>query len=117
MSYVKNASKFMSAASLLIPGRCRIASVQMGIQGNWTRGTTHWDGDYYVEFKNGSSSGDSILRLPIMVSENTGFSNRSSPKYYNFGNARVLFSDGVYVPALATGDGANLFISVFYEGA
>ena len=117
MSYVKNASKFMSAASLLIPGRCRIASVQMGIQDNWTR-TNQWDGDYYVEFKNGSSGGDSILRLPIMVSAATGgFSNRSSPKYYNFGNARVLFSDGVYVPALATGDGANLFISVFYEGA
>ena len=110
------------SGSALTASRSRLAGLQIGWQPKESTGSdamliNDFDFDEMkIQFKNGSSSGDVLFGMcpPLGVSQSLG----CIPYLYNFGNARILFSDGIYAEAV-TGSAqavpANLMIVIFYE--
>ena len=118
---IKNASKLdLTSGSLLVPGRCRLAAIQVAatdVDADRPK-ITDFDFDAMkVELSNGSG-GDVLFGLCIPLP--AVYSYTSMPFYYHFGNARILFTDGIYsmsVSASVAPMPDEMMISVFYEGA
>tara|TARA_R110000765_G_scaffold394476_1_gene487997 strand:+ start:101 stop:469 length:369 start_codon:yes stop_codon:yes gene_type:complete len=120
---IKNVSKLnLSSGSLLVPGRCRLAAIQLAIAApnNLRPRVEAFDFDKMkIELSNGSASGDVLFGLCPPLGGNFGYS--IMPFYYEFGNARILFTDGIYsklvnADLLVGPDPSEIMISVFYEG-
>lgn len=116
---IKNASKLdLSSGSLLVPGRRRLAAIQLAIAdpvGARPRPEAFDFDAMKIRLSNGSASGDVLFGFCPPLGSNFGYS--IMPYYYEFGNARILFPDGIYCMALAGDppDPAEVMISVFYE--
>ena len=120
---IKNVSKLnLSSGSLIAPGRCRLAAIQLAIAdpSGLNPRVREFDFDKMkIELSNGSASGDVLFGFCPPLGSNFGQS--VMPYYYEFGNARILFTDGIYSKSvtgdLTLGPDPNeIMISVFYEG-
>jgi hypothetical protein len=87
---------------------------------DFSQGLDEFDFDKMkIELSNGSASGDVLFGFCPPLGSNFGQS--IMPYYYEFGNARILFTDGIYSKSvtgdLTLGPDPNeIMISVFYEG-
>jgi len=117
---IKNASKLgLSSGSLLVPGRCRLGAIQLAatdLAGSGRASPQDFNfNDMKIEFSDGSDSGDVLFGFCLPIGSNFGWS--IMPYYYEFGNGRILFPNGIYSKAI-TGtlpDPDQVMVSVFYE--
>ena len=110
-------------AAKTIAGRSRLLGAQVS--------TPDEDGAIYVstgtlagktfEFRNGSGSGDILFKFSLPIGVALYYGCGVSPYKFMFRDKRILFTDGIYVPALGGGGGnidpATTRMVIFYEGA
>jgi len=115
----------MDNTDITIAGRVRLFGIQIA---STNRSSTSRAVDFgsdvnkrSIEFRNGSATADLLFKFAIPVGKN-GYGIGTNPYPFMFGNMSILFTDGIFVPAL---DGSandepipsKTSLIVFYEGA
>jgi hypothetical protein len=112
----------LSSGASLTTSRSRLAGITVGWQSGNLAGTNRmsissFDFDNLkIRLKNGSSGDELFGMCPPLGRQNT-FS--AIPYSYNFGNARILFPDGIYLEAVNgisnKAEASKAMIVIFYE--
>lgn len=110
-------------AAKTIAGRSRLLGAQVSTAD--ANGAIYADtGDLAgktFEFRNESGSGDILFKFSLPIGVALYYGCGISPYKFMFRDKRILFTDGIYVPALSGGTGnlvaAKTRMVIFYEGA
>lgn len=128
-SVISNVFKLgLGSSAELTAGRSRLSAIQVAAETTTAASGAQVDDfdfdEMKIELTNGEN-GDVLFGvcLPLGAkNDGQGFGWASMPRFYEFGSARILFPDGIWVKAMTgnTGtkpDPARVAISIFYEGA
>tara|TARA_R110000824_G_scaffold91379_1_gene222417 strand:+ start:4001 stop:4378 length:378 start_codon:yes stop_codon:yes gene_type:complete len=115
----------MNATDNTIAGRVRLFGVQIAstnpVSGGKAVDFSSELSDRVIEFRNGSATADLLFKFAIPVGTN-GYGIGVNPYPFMFGNMSILFTDGIFVPALDGSESddpipSKTSLIVFYEGA
>ena len=113
----------MDATDNTIAGRVRLFGVQIGSTNPWSATVDFASelSDRVIELRNGSATADLLFKFAIPVGSNQ-YGIGINPYPFMFGNMSILFTDGIFVPALDGSEAddpvpSKTSLIVFYEGA
>jgi len=101
--------KFFMNANKTIAGRCRLSGIQFVMEdaGGAIYAGTGTLANRTFEFKNGSSSGSILFKVSAPIGREQYYGAGCTVYTFMFGDSRILFPDGIFVPLLGGSSSAD----------